>query len=225
MIKMTLNVDMSGLLKKMALAKEELPKAVAIALTETAKGVRDDLYRHARSVFGHASNFTMNSIFVKFADKRDLAAGAVVGLKARQQQYLLPEIVGGARGKGIEKILAAAGLPPSGMYAVPTRNSKLAGGRVSLAWLRKIVSQLLADAKAKKRRNATLVFALLHRKGALGPGIYAKKGRTITPLLLFVSSVSYRPRLDFYGVGESSARRRFPSAFQAALNRAKAKLK
>jgi hypothetical protein len=225
MIKISLNIDMSGMLKKMALAREELPKATAIALTETAKGVRDDLYQGMRSAFGHVSNFTTNSLYVTFADKRSLERGAIVGIKQRQQQYLRPEIFGGSRDKGIEKVLAAASLPPTGMYAVPTRNSKLTGGRVSLAWLRKVVSQLLADTKAKKRRNATTVFALLHRKGGLPAGIYAKRGGTITPLLLFVASVSYSPRFDFYGAGEASARRRFPSAFQAALERAKAKLR
>jgi hypothetical protein len=224
MIKMTLNVDMSGLLKKMALAREELPKATAIALTETAKGVRTDLYQGMR-VFAHASRFTLNSLYVKFADKRALEAGAVVGIKQKQQQYLRPEIFGGSRDKSIEKVLSAANLPPSGMFVVPTANAKLVGGRVSLAWLRKIVSQLLIDKTAKKRRNAPLIFALQVREKTLRPGIYQKRGGTITPLLFFEPSVTYRPKFDFYGVAEASARRRFPSAFQAALDRAKAKLK
>jgi hypothetical protein len=225
MIKINVKVEMQKFLDKMNVARDQIPFATALALTKTAQGVRQDLKAAMQKSFSHMSAFTANSLYITTADKRRLADGATIGVKEAAAGYLRPEIFGGSRGPGIEKWLAAIGLPPSGYFAVPTENAKFVGGgkgRVSTAWLQKICQQLGAGkSEGKKRKNQTQIFALTAKKGRLVPGIYSQRGGTVTPLILFVPSVKYGKRFDFFGVAEQSARRRFPQEFADAVKRAK----
>lgn len=57
----------------------------------------------------------------------------------------------------------------------------------------------------------------------LAPGIYSRSGThgvDVRPVLMFVPSVAYTRRLDFYGVGNRVARARLAPAFEAAFREA-----
>ena len=223
MLKITVKIDMQRYLDKMNATRDQIPFATALALTRTAQGVRQDLKAAMQASFGHMSAFTANALYIKTADKRRLAEGATIGIKEAAQGYLRPEIFGGSRSSGIERWLGD--IVPSGYFAVPTENAKFVGGgngRVSTAWLQKIVAQINASkTTGKRRKNQTQVFVLTTKKGRLVPGIYSKKTNTLTPLILFVPSVKYGKRFDFYTIAEQSARRRFPQEFADAVKRAK----
>jgi hypothetical protein len=71
-------------------------------------------------------------------------------------------------------------------------------------------------------------FVLKARRGKLLPGIYKRYqtsfGTAIKPVLIFIRVPSYRPRLDFYGVGNRAVnevvRRELPAALTDAVNTA-----
>lgn len=57
----------------------------------------------------------------------------------------------------------------------------------------------------------------------LAPGIWAKKGThgsNIAPVLLFVKPASYKPRFDFYGIGNAIAARELPNNTKLAVVKA-----
>jgi hypothetical protein len=222
MIKFKFEISAEKAYRKIEYVREQVPYATALSLTRTAQGARDDIKAAIPGIFQHVAPLTRNAIYIKSADKRRLAEGALVGVKEAAQGYLGPEIFGGQRGPGIEKILNAVGLPPAGTFAIPTPNAKFVGGgkgRVSLAWLSNICSQLgTGRTEGRKRKNQTQIFALIAKRGGLRPGIYSKKSGTVTPLILFVPHVRYSAKFDFFGIGKTSAYRRFPGEFARAVD-------
>jgi len=103
-------------------AADQVPFALAKALTRTAKeveaaerkGMPEDLHAPTR--------FTLNANFVRPATKRKLEAQVLLKDTgdAAARQYLKTQIEGGTRGqKRFERALQAKGLMPKGFVAVP----------------------------------------------------------------------------------------------------------
>lgn len=155
--------------------------------------------------------------------------------------YLGPQIEGGARQhKRLEAALTANGLLPPGMFAVPAKNAPLdAYGNVPTSFVIRMLSDLRsfreagspANRPAGRRRGwrATNYFFSVpdprsRRKNAhLRPGIYwHMPGGLLNMVYVYVKSVAYPKRFDFYGVGEKLLRAEFPKQFPAAWRRAMA---
>lgn len=221
---LTVKLDFSQAIRKLNIAKEQLPFAAALALTRTAQQAKLDEIQAMKSSFVHVVPYTLLGIYIEKATKASLIA--YVGIKGKQAQWLGTEIVGGQRDLGLEKFLRNIGLPPAGMYAVPGPEAKLVGGKVSISWLEKITANIIRDefgVKQRRIRMGTLssnqVFALTERRANLPPGIYARKGRRVLPLIFFVGRAVYRAKYDFYGVGQQTALRVFDAlARKAALD-------
>lgn len=224
-MKITVKVDMSGFNAWSRRVQEQSRFATALALTRTAQAVKQDLRAEMASLFEAPRAYTLNSLYIKPATKTDLQAS--VGIKGGAIAWLRPEIYGGPRQKALEKYLQPLGLPPAGMWAVPGSGAKITSGKhISLAWVRKLVTALSsqgAATKKRKRAGSLEYLVVLQREGKLAPGIYGRKGGTITPLIMFVKQPHYRAKFNFYKVAEASARKRFPPAFREALSAALAK--
>lgn len=80
---MQIKVDIKGLdevkswLK--SIPEKQIPFAMSKAINETAKEVKADLVNEIKKVFDRPTSYTLNSVFIKPATKRDLTA--IVGLK------------------------------------------------------------------------------------------------------------------------------------------------
>lgn len=160
--------------------------------------------------------------------------------------YLDPQIVGGTRKrKAMERALERLLVVPSGWYLVPGSAARLdAYGNWSAGEIRQVLSWFNAaemtsgySANLSPARRAKLKRGTRARRGFeyfavrpgdraakwLRPGIYRKTffafGGAVQPVAQFVSTVSYRPRLDFYGVAERVARAVFPAELARARRR------
>ena len=241
MIKISVYTDISGLVRKMDLAKRQVPFATALALTKTAQGVKTDLVAAMSSTFEQPTSYTLGSLQVGRATKADPVA--TVGVKGGSTgvgaiRYLRPEVYGGERAHAIDALLRPIGLPPAGMYAVPGKAAKLSGARrIDISWLRSLVADIgeqgvvnargivTRGSKGSKRRKGQgknlEYFVLTERWGKLLPGIYGRRsGRPsgAFPLVIFVRRPKYRAKFDFYGIATRAAVARFPAEFRSAVD-------
>lgn len=156
------------------------------------------------------------------------------------ERILAPHIEGGSReAKAGERRLRAAGILPGGWFAVPGKGATLDQyGNLSGQWWMMILSWLNAAQwssqgamqnraeKRSKRRNTLErqgydLFAVRPGQASrLRPGVYLRKGGSIKSILMFVSSVSYRKTLDWFGVFDRTVRAELPGAAERAVRRA-----
>lgn len=194
---MQIKVDIKGLKEfkgyMEALQKNQLPFAIAKAINDTANEVKTELTNEMKKVFDRPTSYTLNSLFIKPATKRDLTA--TIGLKewggkgTPASKYLAPQIFGGNRGfKRSEKALQRSGLLPSGMYWVPGKGAKLdAYGNISGSQMTQILSVLQASfdtaqnmtARSRvKNRKPRDFFVVKQRHGGLVPGVWERLPET-----------------------------------------------
>lgn len=237
MLKITVKVDMQKYLDKMNAARDQIPFATALALTRTAQAVKADLVSGMSSAFKSPTTYTLNSLYLDRATKANLVA--TIGVKGADSgtgavKWLKPEIMGGARERGLELFLEPLGLPPAGLYAVPGSKAKTtSGGKIDTAWVKRLVADIGAQGKSgglinkrwrgiRKRDGALKYFVLETKWGKLLPGIYGKQGRSLLPFIIFVRQPRYAKRFDFYGIAQRTAQQRFPAEFAAAVKQAMA---
>jgi hypothetical protein len=218
--------------------------AAAVALTKTANEVRKELKAEMSRSFDRPTRYTLNSLYVKPANKRTMEA--FVWLKdatykgTPADRYLKPQIFGGERAlKSMEKALQSAGMMQRGQFAVPAAGAQLdAFGNVKRSQIVQIMSQLKvqrgggydskkSDSAASKRsikRQGVTYFAVAKQLGNLKPGIYLKRlfarGSAIRPVFIFTASVKYKPRFKFFEVADQIHTKRLPAIFDEELEKA-----
>ena len=217
--------ELQGLVKQLErLNARGISFATQRATNNGAFKVRDAWKTKAAQVFDRPTPFTRNAVLVQRAGTfrsssgftgtgtevarvfiRDEAAGIT------PQIYLQQQVVGGERRmKRHERALQAAGVLPAGFFVVPGEGVKLDNfGNVRPGQITRILSALRASndpgqnqtersAARRRRSNAAVIFALPAPRGRLLPGVYERRGRAITPLLIFVRGARYRPRFDIF---------------------------
>lgn len=218
-------------------------RAAIWAINDTADVVRKDLKSEMARVFDRPTPFTMNSIRVKYANSSRQAAFVWLkdeaGKGTPADVYLGPQIFGGDRQlKRMEKALLSRGLMPAGSYCVPAGGAKLDQyGNVSRGQVVQILSQLQvqraggyesrasksAASQRSRRRQGVEYFTLVKAWGKLKPGIYLRKkfamGSAVKPVFLYVKSVRYRVKFDFFKVADRSAAANLPRIFNEKLVR------
>lgn len=213
--------------------KRQLPFATMTALNRVAVAVKAAEVDAMRAQFDRPTRFTLNSLFIKPAKKGKLEAKVWVKDYASKAQaptwWLLPEVMGGARGqKRSEKLLAGRGILPGGKSLMPGQGMKLdAQGNVSRGQMQKILSGL--GAQGDKHANSTdsrrsagnrkRFFVLGKGANALGIAERTGKGR-MQMVLAFAAAPTYDSRLDFFGIANRIVRQRLPAEMRQALNEA-----
>lgn len=223
----------ASLRKKLSdIEKRQLPFATMTALNRTAEAVKAAEVAAMMAKFDRPTRFTLNSLYIKPAKKSALEARVWVKDYASKAQaptwWLMPEVMGGARGqKRSEKLLAGKGILPGGKYLMPGKGMKLDGsGNVSRGQMQKILSGLGAQGdrhanSTDSRRsagNGKRFFVLGKGAGALG--IAERSGKGIRLVLAFGAAPSYDSRLDFFGVANRIVRQRLPAELRKAMNEA-----
>lgn len=190
------------------------------------------------------------TFYVQRATKASLEASVGLNDRASRPHYLMPQIEGGSRRqKRFEELLRQAGVLGSTERAVPGIGAKLdASGNMGRGQIVQILSQLRAfnlagasqnatgSARSKAKRASISYFYARKgnsRQGArswmsgdkvqhLRTGVYAKTSRgTIVPVLIFVKSTSYSPRLNLQRVGQRVVDARFRGHFNREFEIAK----
>ena len=217
-------------------------QAAATALTRIAdklayKTLPDEMKR----TLDRPTPYALRGFFVEPAVKSDLVA--TVGVKnaywtgggaTPAENFLFPNVQGGARKrKRYETLLNQKGLLPNGWLTTPGEGANLdAWGNIGRGQLTQILSQTRSFFQSGSDHNMTSgrsainaqkraggrFFAVLPGKGKQ-PGIYQREfyGRNVTPVLIFIRTAAYKPRLDFERVARESAERDFPRYFKQAM--------
>ena len=199
-----------------------VPYAAATALTRTAQqAAKVDLPDAMRAAFDRPTSYTLNSLYVKPANKDNLSARVnvknVTANGIAPERFLQAEVEGGSRGeKGFERALRYAGILQAGERAMPGAGMALdAFGNVSGARVR----SLLAGLKVRDGKGRNGVFAGTI-KGTRGIWLRTggKSNRGVSPLFIFTrTGPAYRARLDFTGIAEKAALTHFKPEFDRAL--------
>ncbi|NPU63384.1 hypothetical protein HL667_00035 [Bradyrhizobium sp. 83012] len=216
-------VEAADLMRKIrALAAEDAPMVTAYALTKTGQDIKAAEIETMKAVFDRPTRFTLNSLYLKPATKRDPVAevyfkegfGSVPAWR-----YLGPQVEGGARmHKSFEKRLIAAGHMKAEEFAVPGQGVKLdAFGNIAGSLIMRILSQVQAaetysgvkanatKASLKRKKKDVGRYFVLRPDGSgraarkVAAGIYWRQGlRDMVPVILFVKAPRYQKRFPFF---------------------------
>lgn len=218
--------------------RDQIPFATSVALNRTAGIAKDAMVREMVSVFDRPTRYTLNSLYVKPSTKRSLTV--MVGFKDFSPKgkapwsWISPHIAGGTReSKRSEDLLRAAGILPQGWYIVPGSGARRnAFGNISSGQMQQILSGLRASRdsaqnstarSAKRNRKPKQYFAAIPGRTHLKPGVYQRVSQfRIKPVLIFVQSVNYKPRLKFEKVIRAAFDGHFRREFGKALRQATA---
>lgn len=158
MIKINVTTNFPELTSALAKARNQVPFALARALTKTGQDVKDAQRKEIERVFDRPTPFTRNSVFLRPATKQRLEAE--VWLKdsaSRRTHFLLPQIEGGSRPlKRFEQRLVMSGYMQPSERAVPAAGARLdAYGNMSRGQINQILSQLKTAVVQGDFSNAT----------------------------------------------------------------------
>lgn len=232
----SINLQITGLDKVQAtlkkLAAGQLRQATVNALNDTAFIARKAVQASMGSVFDRPSPYIVKSVQVKKATPSSLQAWAgpmqLAGRGTDPQKILMAHTTGGPRRrKPFEKALQAAGILPTGYFAVvpasPYPGSGDGRGGLKVQFVQRLLTTMLGSkrqrAGASGKRTANYRGQGRDKSGAgvffvsggdgqrLPPGIWAKassQGAKVVPVLLFVKGTTYGKRLDMNAIARQS---------------------
>jgi len=230
-MQLSIKSDLNSLTKKLTnLEKKQIPFATAKALTETGKLIKKAEIEEMKSVFDRPTKFTLNSLFLKRATKKNqevtvwLKDWAHKGTPA--SKYLTPQISGGGRKlKGFEVLLNKRGILPNGYYTVPGKRAKLDRfGNISKGQLNQILSYTRSqrdNAQNTKsetgRRSTKAKFIVFEPRDGMPGGLWSMKYKGLQPVLIFVKRPKFRKRLKYHKVAKRVRDKHFNKEFDKAL--------
>lgn len=233
-MKIDIAFNIERLTKRLSdLEKRQLPFATSKALNATAQVIKAEIRKAIPRVFDRPTPFTLNSLYLSAATKRNLFSEVWLKDFASKGtpavKYLAPEVYGGPRRqKRSERALERAGLLPSGMFWAPGSGARLdkygniTGGRITqiLSTL-KAFSEVgyaanITERSKKRNKRPRSYFVAKPAGGRLPLGVYERYGskqRNIRPVLIFVRQPTYRQRLPFFKIARDVYRREFNQQF------------
>lgn len=180
---MKVDIQITGikeLISKMNdLEKSQVPFAMAKALTKTAQDVQAAEVKVLQSSLDRPTPYTLKSLYVKPATKKDLSAmvyfkdKSSAGKGNPAANYIQPQVQGGKRNlKRFESALRRIGVLPNGMYVAPGSDCPLdAYGNIPASFIVQILSYMRAFGEQGYKANITD-----KRKAALAKGSKRRQG-------------------------------------------------
>lgn len=219
---MQLKLEVKGLdkVKKQIerLSRDQLKQASAAALNDAAFKARSGMQDQMRRVFDRVNPYLVKSVQVEKATPDRLEAWVgprkMDGGGTDPKSILRAQVEGGQRRhKRFELALRSIGALPAGWKAVlpptPYPGSVDARGDLKPRFVQQLIAHLAGTRRAAPRsrgKNPTPAGPVRYFAAKAGqrlkPGIWAAAGREVQPVLLFVTSASYRPRLDLEAVAQ-----------------------
>ena len=181
---------MDHVLKALRDFESQAPFAMASAMTDTIKDVRDAEVLEMRRAFQMPTPYTPRSLYIKAATKARLEAMTWLKDGSRPQHYLQPQIDGGGRPlKRFEQRLVMTGLMRHDQRAVPAAGAKLdAYGNMSRGQIVQILSQLktavvqgdfsnATNSKRSRAKRQAVAYFVSHGSGSRRHGFQGKRGK------------------------------------------------
>lgn len=157
MLKINITTEFPELAAAIGKARNQVPFALARALTKTGQAVRDAQRKEIVRVFDRPTPYTRNSVFLRPATKQRLEAEVWLKDGNSKTHFLLPQIEGGSRPlKRFEQRLVMTGYMQPTERAVPGEGARLdAYGNISRGQINQILSQLKTAVVLGDYSNAT----------------------------------------------------------------------
>ena len=223
-------------------AMQSINKVAFLASDATKKAMRDS--------FDRPTPWVLGGVRYKKATRENLTAVVDLDFWGNKQgvaveQVLKAEIFGGSRSmKRHEVALARAGVLPEGMRIVPGSAAaidsygNMVSGQINqiISWFKAFGEQGYQANMGDKRRKSLgrdkkksgargfAYFVLRKPRGRLPAGVYQRFqsafGSAVKPVMIFVPRVSYKKRLDFYGIAQRTVDRNLQREFDIALENA-----
>jgi hypothetical protein len=246
-MRITIETNFPQVQRALAEYGDKVKRATREALNRTAEWAETDVRREMRRVFDSPKPYTLRSLRVFYASTSRQEAVLWFKQRGRDEDKLwaVPQIEGGPRSTTpMELRLQKIGVLPKGWHAVPGEAApKDSYGNMSPGEISRILNVLGAYTEAgynkandKTRQRLKRGSAKQGRYGFeywvnpvgsvrakhLPPGVYRRVstgfGSSLKPMLIFVRSVRYRQRLDFFEIVRKAMVRRFPAEFDRALD-------
>lgn len=240
MIRVQVKSDLDALIAKLErVRQDQLPFAIAKAVTATGQIVKKALTSEMLYAFDRPTPYTLGSLYLQPATKRLPVAKVWLkddaGKGTPAAKYLLPEIEGGVRRhKRFERALQAKGLLPTGMFAVPGSAAKIDRfGNMERGQVVQVLSALGAAearsgyaanrterSKKRKGRNLAEYFVGQPGRGKAPLGIWQRVtfgfGSAVKPVAIFTRAPVYQVRYRFREIAEQVIRDEFAGQFARA---------
>lgn len=184
MLKINITTEFPELAAAIARARNQVPFALARALTKTGQAVKDAQRKEIERVFDRPTPYTRNSVFLRPATKQRLEAEVWLKDGNRKTHFLLPQIEGGPRQlKRFEQRLVMTGYMQPTERAVPGEGARLdVYGNISRGQINQILSQLktavvlgdysnASDSKRSRAKRAKEAYFV-----SRGPGSWTGRG-------------------------------------------------
>jgi hypothetical protein len=217
--------------------RDQLPFAIAKAVTDTAILAKKALESEMLYAFDRPTPYTLGSLYLSPATK--VVPVAKVWLKddagkgTPAAKFLLSEITGGARRfKRFENALAARGLLPAGMFVMPGSAAQLdAYGNMQRGQIVQLLSALgAAESRAgflanrtkasAKRKGRNLAEYFVGQPGGAPLGIWQRVrfgyGSAVKPIAIFTRAPVYQVRYRFQDIAAQVVREEFEGQFASA---------
>ncbi len=232
----------------MARAPGQVNYALAQAMNKTMAQAKSDVQTNMTKVFDRPTPWVINSLRIKYASKTKLSAELAfkdINSAVNARTMVAPHVDTGTRThKAMEARLRGIGMLPTGWFVVPGAGATLdAYGNMSRGQISQLLNVLgayteagynkandktskrLAKGNAKKNQFGFVYFVQrVSDKGHLLPGVYQRVktgfGSSLKPILIFVNGVSYKKRLDFYGIVQADIDRDLNANFEVEFKKA-----
>lgn len=241
-VRIDVRSDIGELISKLRnVQREQLPFAIAKAVTGTAQVVKKALNTEMLYAFDRPTPYTLGSLYMSPATKAIPVAKVWLkddaGKGTPAAKFLLAEITGGGRRyKRFENALIARGLLPHGMFAMPGSAAKIdAFGNMERGQLMQILSAVGAaemragyqanrTARSAKRKGRNLAEYFVGHPGGKALGIWQRvgfaHGSAVKPVAIFTRAPVYRVRYRFQEIAAQVVSEEFASQFNMAYAQA-----
>jgi hypothetical protein len=218
-----ITIDTRATLAMLAGMGKQVKYATAVALTRTAKAVKDAMPAALERDLDRPTPFTKRGLFIKPARKDDLTA--VVGFMDRQASYLKYQIAGGTRTPGARGIKLPGNVQLNSFGNIP---KGLIDKLKASAQDGSLGKGLAGKLGVGKRRKGAAPIQLFYGKPtgrgwAKAPmGIWRREPGTpgkLIPVIVFEDRPArYRPRFNMQRVAEDVVRREWDAQFARAFS-------
>lgn len=216
------------------LEKEQLPFAMALTLTWTARDMQTAIKREISDAFDRPTRYAIEGVFLRGATKRKLEAFVFLRNEATKgtppSKFLVPSVYGGRRrAKRFERALRARGIIGPNELTVPSVVAKKDRfGNVPASEIVKMLSSLGANpdpllntplGKYRRRGKKKVPWFVGTIGNAKHRAIFKTVGKSIEPVFFIMdeSEVNYEKQFRFFEVGDEAFTRTFRKNWEAAL--------